>query len=130
MRHKKLIIGTGICLLGIALSAAWFVPCKLEATYAGKTPYQYDVISAKSFHASTVSLLGRKNPVTDVSISPKELSKSPQNITVTYGDMRMDRSTKEILSTRKTYLRSLFMRIIPKRNWQHLILNSQRLLKF
>lgn len=82
MRHKKLIIGTGICLLGIALSAAWFVPCKLEATYAGKTPYQYDVISAKSFHASTVSLLGRKNPVTDVSISPKELSKSPQNITV------------------------------------------------
>lgn len=81
MRHKKLIIGTGICLLGIALSAAWFVPCKLEATYAGKTPYQYDVISAKSFHASTVSLLGRKNPVTDVSISPKELSKSPQNIT-------------------------------------------------
>lgn len=37
MRHKKLIIGTGICLLGIALSAAWFVPCKLEATYAGKT---------------------------------------------------------------------------------------------
>jgi hypothetical protein len=87
LRHKKLIIGTGICLLGIALSAAWFVPCKLEATYAGKTPYQYDVISAKSFHASTVSLLGRKNPVTDVSISPKELSKSPQNITVTYGDM-------------------------------------------
>lgn len=47
-----------------------------------------------------------------------------------YGVMRMDRSTKEILSTRKTYLRSLFMRIIPKRNWQHLILNSQRLLKF
>lgn len=33
-------------------------------------------------------------------------------------------------NTRKTYLRSLFMRIIPKRNWQHLILNSQRLLKF
>lgn len=91
MRHKKLIIGTGICLLGIALSAAWFVPCKLEATYAGKTPYQYDVISAKSFHASTVSLLGRKNPVTDVSISPKELSKSPQNITVTYGDMSVSR---------------------------------------
>lgn len=50
MRHKKLIIGTGICLLGIALSAAWFIPCKLEATYAGKTPYQYDAVSAKSFH--------------------------------------------------------------------------------
>lgn len=64
MRHKKLIIGTGICLLGIALSAAWFIPCKLEATYAGKTPYQYDAVSAKSFHANTVSLLGRKNPVT------------------------------------------------------------------
>lgn len=96
MRHKKLIIGTGICLLGIALSAAWFVPCKLEATYAGKTPYQYDVISAKSFHASTVSLLGRKNPVTDVSISPKELSKSPQNITVTYGDMSVSIPVKAI----------------------------------
>ena len=49
---------------------------------------------------------------------------------ISHGVMRMDRSTKEILSTRKTYLRSLFMRIIPKRNWQHLILNSQRLLKF
>lgn len=96
MRHKKLIIGTGICLLGIALSAAWFVPCKLEATYGGKTPYQYDVISAKSFHASTVSLLGRKNPVTDVSISPKELSKSPQNITVTYGDMSVSIPVKAI----------------------------------
>lgn len=87
MRHKKLIIGTGICLLGIALSAAWFIPCKLEATYAGKTPYQYDAVSAKSFHANTVSLLGRKNPVTDISISPKKLSKSIQRITVTYGDM-------------------------------------------
>lgn len=87
MRHKKLIIRTGICLLGIALSAAWFIPCKLEATYAGKTPYQYDAVFAKSFHANTVSLLGRKNPVTDISISPKKLSKSIQRITVTYGDM-------------------------------------------
>ena len=73
-----------------------FKGCKLEATYAGKTPYQYDVISAKSFHASTVSLLGRKNPVTDVSISPKELSKSPQNITVTYGDMSVSIPVKAI----------------------------------
>lgn len=104
MRHKKLIIGTGICLLGIALSAAWFVPCKLEATYAGKTPYQYDVISAKSFHASTVSLLGRKNPVTDVSISPKELSKSPQNITVTYGDMSQKTAAVVAAETYKTEL--------------------------
>lgn len=126
LRHKKLIIGTGICLLGIALSAAWFIPCKLEATYAGKTPYQYDAVSAKSFHANTVSLLGRKNPVTDISISPKKLLKP----IISHGVMRMDRSTKEILSTRKTYLRSLFMRIIPKRNWPYPILNSQRLLKF
>lgn len=84
MRHKKLIIGTGICLLGIALSAAWFIPCKLEATYAGKTPYQYDAVSAKSFHANTVSLLGRKNPVTDISISPKKLSKSIQRRILDY----------------------------------------------
>ena len=28
------------------------------------------------------------------------------------------------------HLRSLFMRIIPKRNWPYPILNSQRLLKF
>lgn len=96
MRHKKLIIGTGICLLGIALSAAWFIPCKLEATYAGKTPYQYDAVSAKSFHANTVSLLGRKNPVTDISISPKKLSKSIQRITVTYGDMSVSVPVKAI----------------------------------
>ena len=49
MRHKKLIIGTGICLLGIALSAAWFIPCKLEATYAGKTPYANCQWKVKNF---------------------------------------------------------------------------------
>ena len=54
---KELIVAA---VLGTALTAGWFVPVGIEASYTGDRVYQSEMISKNDVDIHSFSLLGRK----------------------------------------------------------------------
>lgn len=68
---KELIVAT---VLGTALTAGWFIPVGIEASYTGDRVYQSEMISKNDVDIHSFSLLGRKKEIEVFDMRPASLN--------------------------------------------------------
>ena len=68
---KELIVAA---VLGTALTAGWFVPVGIEASYTGDRVYQSEMISKNDVDIHSFSLLGRKKEIEVFDMRPASLN--------------------------------------------------------
>lgn len=121
---KELIVAA---VLGTALTAGWFIPVGIEASYTGDRVYQSEMISKNDVDIHSFSLLGRKKEIEVFDMRPASLNGedlefdiSASNMTTKKGVVTASQLARE---WQKKLLRKVSVMQMYQEDWISIFIN-------